>query len=321
MSILKASLAFRELDHGVAAFQLIFTLLSYFGSLYFAILTFDRLYLSLPFMVVCGLSAVRLYMLQHDCMHRCFVSQRWLNDLIGVLLSPFTLSPFFVCKHNHGLHHSHIGDLDRRETFEINVLTVEEFRNLSTLKKISYRLYRSPFILLVVGPFLVYAIVHRFPKNTLKGGFLWDVLAHNILLLGFVFLISTVSGWSGVIAWLISVYFGVSLGAFIPYVEHNFEDVHWGRKPDLDFQTAALEGSAVLDFGDVFHFVTANIGFHDLHHLNPKVPSYRLKTCYEKLEDQGLIQSRKIQWGEAVSSLRWKLWDEKNQKMVTFAAA
>ena len=77
----------------------------------------------------------------------------------------------------------------------------------------------------------------------------------------------------------------------------------------------------MLDFGDAFHFVTANIGFHDLHHLNPMVPSYNLKRCYEQLETQGLLKSRKINVREAISCFRWKLWDEERQKMVTFAAA
>jgi omega-6 fatty acid desaturase (delta-12 desaturase) len=120
---------------------------------------------------------------------------------------------------------------------------------------------------------------------------------------------------------LLSVWFGVSFGAIIPYVEHNFEDVHWGRRPELTAQIAALEGSAVLDFGRVFHWLTANIGYHDLHHLNPMIPNYNLRKCHEQLEDAGLLHSRKISIREAVTCFGWKLWDEEQERMVTFAAA
>lgn len=300
--------------------QLAGTLFAYFGFLWLAIAQVEHWYIVLPAAAACGVTAVRLYMLQHDCMHRCFLSPRWLNDLVGVLLSPFTLTPFAVGRHNHNLHHSHVGDLDHRDTFEINVLTVKEYRDLAPWRQVFYRLYRSPVTLIIIGPFLVYAIFHRFPKNTLKGRFLTDVLLHNLLFFGFCGLIYWVAGVTGLWVLLLSVWFGVSFGAIIPYVEHNFEDVHWGRRPELTAQIGALEGSAVLDFGRVFHWLTANIGFHDLHHLNPMIPNYNLRKCHEKLEDAGLLHSRKISIREAVTCFGWKLWDEEQERMVTFAA-
>ncbi|MGH1465818.1 MAG: fatty acid desaturase [Cognatishimia sp.] len=319
MSALKVSLAYRKISASAAVFQLVVTLFCYFSLLWSAIFLVDWLWLSLPLMAACGLAAVRLYMLQHDCMHRSFIRPRWLNDTIGVLLSPFTLTPFYTGRYNHNQHHSHVGDLDRRDTFEINVMTVQEFRAASPGQRFFYRLYRSPLTLLVVGPFLVYAVVHRFPKNTLKAGLLWDVILHNVLLACYVTGFFLLFGGQGVAILLGAIYCGVSMGAFIPYVEHNFETIHWGRRPELDAQTAALEASAVLDFGRIFHWITANIGFHDLHHLNPNIPSYNLKRAYESLERDGVLQSQKITLGEGVSCLRWKLWDEDKQRMVTFA--
>lgn len=300
--------------------QLAGTFSAYLICLWLAISQVEHWYIFIPAAAACGLLAVRLYMLQHDCMHRCFLSPRWLNDLVGVLLSPFTLTPFAVGRNNHNLHHSHVGDLDHRDTFEINVLTVDEYKQLTPWRKFLYRLYRSPVTLILVGPFLVYAIFHRFPKNTLKGRFLKDVAIHNLLFFGFYALIYWMAGMTGVWVLLLSVWFGVSFGAIIPYIEHNFEDVHWGRRPELTPQIAALESSAVLDFGKVFHWLTANIGFHDLHHLNPTIPNYNLRKCHEQLEAEGHLNSRKISIREAVTCFGWKLWDEEHQKMVTFAA-
>ncbi len=312
---------FRAISNFKALQQLGLTLAAYLIALAVAIWLAHVWWLMLPAALVAGLMAVRLYVLQHDCMHRCFMTPRWLNDFVGVLVSPLTLTPFRVGRYNHNLHHSHVGDLDHRESFEINVLTVAEYKALPLRGRFFYRLYRSPITLIVVGPFLVYAVLYRFPKNTLKAGLLKDVMMHNLLLLGYWGTLYGVAGWTGLWVLGVSVWLGTSLGAVIPYVEHNFEDVHWGRRPELTAQVAALEGSAVLDFGNAFHLLTANIGFHDLHHLNPMIPSYNLKRCHEALEEQGELQSRKIGLGEAITCFRWKLWDESQQKMVTFAGA
>ncbi|GAA6207925.1 fatty acid desaturase [Cognatishimia sp. WU-CL00825] len=320
MSALKVSLVYRKVSARAAIFQLLVTLVCYVSLLWSAVALADQIWLCLPLMAACGLAAVRLYMLQHDCMHRCFIRPRWLNDTIGILLSPFTLTPFYMGRYNHNQHHSHVGDLDRRDTFEINVMTVQEFRDASPRQRVLYRLYRSPLTLLVVGPFLVYGIVHRFPKNTIKAGLLWDVFLHNLLVVGYLTVVYLVFGGQGLAVLFGAIYCGVSMGAFIPYVEHNFETIHWGRRPELDPQTAALRASAVLDFGNVFHWVTANIGFHDLHHLNPNIPSYNLKRAYAALERDGLLQSHKITFRQGLGCLKWKLWDEEQQKMVGFAA-
>lgn len=320
MSTFRMSLAYREVDSLKALFHLVLTLAAYFGCGLSALLNLQTLWVAAPFAAVTSIMAVRLYMLQHDCLHRCFLRPKWLNDVIGIALSPFTLTPFYVGRYNHVQHHGHVGDLDHRDTFEINVLTLTEYRALPWRRRMLYRLYRHPLTLLIIGPFVVYAIFNRFPKNTRAQGFVGDVFLHNAFILALGIGIFAVARWEGIWMWAASVYLSASLGAIIPYVEHNFETVHWGRRPELTHEMASLHGSAVLDFGNVFHFLTANIGFHDLHHLNPTIPSYRLKTCHAALEAEGLIQSTKIGWGQALQSFRWKLWDEDSGRMVTFAA-
>ena len=89
-------------------------------------------------------------------------------------------------------------------------------------------------------------------------------------------------------------------------------------KPGLDFETAALEGSSVLDWGRFFDLVTMNIAYHDLHHLYAKIPGYKLKAAHQSLEAEDLIQSEKIGFIDSLKCLRWKLYDEDNLKMVPF---
>ena len=104
----------------------------------------------------------------------------------------------------------------------------------------------------------------------------------------------------------------------MPYVVHNFETIHWGTKPELDFETAALQGSAVLDWGSFMDWAFLNIGYHDLHHLNAKIPGYKLKAAHQELERLQLITSEKITFIDGLKCLRWKLYDEAAGKMIPF---
>nr|WP_256372992.1 fatty acid desaturase [Pseudoruegeria sp. HB172150] len=273
---------------------------------------------ALPFMCVTATCAVRLYMLQHDCGHGSFFTSRKLNDRMGTLLSPFTLTPYKAVRYNHNLHHAHIGNLDRRDSTEIYVMTVDEYLAAPWWKKLGYRFYRSFFLLFLVGPTLLYVIRYRFPRNALKSG-IGDVVLHDAMVVGFLALLWTLWGPVALAVWLGSVIIGVSCGVVIPYVQHNFEEVFWARPKDLQFDQAAVEGSAVLDFGDFFDLCTANIAYHDLHHLNANIPCYNLKRCYRELEPT--FKSRRIGWREAAGTLRWKLWDEETGRMVPFPSS
>jgi omega-6 fatty acid desaturase (delta-12 desaturase) len=317
MNIAKITRPYTIKNNRRASLELIATFASYLAFLIAAIMSAPNWMLVLPFMALNGIAAVRLYMLQHDCMHRSFFTSRRANDVVGTLLSPFTLTPYKSTRYSHNMHHAHVGDLDRRDAFEIDIMTLDEFRTAPILKKLWYRLYRSPFTLVFAGPFIFYVILRRFPRNGIKTG-VGDVLLHNAMLGAFVFCIFSFSGWTGVLIFLGAIYLGVSPGALIPYVVHNFEAAHWGRKPELTFESAALSNTSVLDLGSVFDFVTANIAYHDLHHLNAMIPSYNLKTCYREVAPH--LNSVKVNWGEIPRCLKWKLYDEENNQMVGFSA-
>ena len=309
--------AYTTRDNRTATLNVVATLALYMASLLGAIVLFrnGHWYLGLPAMAVSAICGVRIYMLQHDCGHGSYFTSRRVNDFVGRLLSPFSLTPFNATRYNHNLHHRHIGDLDRRESSEIYVMTTAEYREASLARRLGYRFYRSFFVLFLVGPTLLYVIQYRFPKNARKAG-LADLWVHNAMVAAFLAALWLGFGWTGLAVWLGSVAMAVSTGVLIPYVHHNFETVYWGRKPGHDFETAAMEGSAVLDFGRFFDLCTANIAYHDLHHLNANIPIYKLKWCHRDLSPH--FNPVRIGLIDGLRCIRWKLWDEKTGRMVTF---
>jgi len=279
--------------------------------------TLGNWWLTVPAALTASAMGLRIYMIQHDCLHRSFFTSRRLNDGVGTLLSPIAMTPYKATRYIHGLHHTYVSDLERRDAFEIFTMTLKEWQSAPGWKRLQYRVYRSPVLLILIGPFVLYGILRRMPLYGLKTG-LGDLIFHNVLLGAYIGLIWWAAGWAGIGFWVGSVYIACVFGALIPYVVHNFEFIHWGRRPEMTFAHAALEGSAVLDWGRLFHLVTMNIGYHDLHHLNAKIPGYKLRSAHRALEAGGLLQSEKIGFLQGLGCLRWKLYDEENGRMIPF---
>ncbi|SDI01563.1 fatty acid desaturase [Lutimaribacter saemankumensis] len=308
---------YTEKDDRIAA-------LSYFGTfaVYFAALGLGtwalasvHWILAAPFVVVLGFASVRLYVLQHDCGHASLFSKRQWNDWAGYGLSVFTLTPYAVMRHNHNLHHAHVGNLDHREDGEVYTMTLAEWQRAGRVERLIYRVYRNPVLMLGLGGLYTYFIRYRWPRNTQDVGVL-GVAAHNVLVLAWFALVWLAGGWAGLSVLLASAVLAGVIGVFLVYLQHNFEDTHWDRRPDLNPQVAALQGSSCLNLGHWWDIGTGNIAYHDIHHFNPRIPSYRLRKCHFAMD--AIAPMRRIGWAEALASFRLKLWDEEAGRLVPF---
>jgi omega-6 fatty acid desaturase (delta-12 desaturase) len=170
--------------------------------------------------------------------------------------------------------------------------------------------------MLSLGGIYAYMIAYRWPRNTLRVG-VWGVVVHNLLVAGYVWLVWAAFGGAGLVVLGLSALLAGVIGVFLVYLQHNFEDTYWDRKPELDFRKATLEGSSSLDLGHWWDIGTGNIAYHDLHHFNPGIPSYNLRRAQKNLPD-ALRSHDEIRWPEALASFRLKLWDEDSRKLVPF---
>ena len=170
--------------------------------------------------------------------------------------------------------------------------------------------------MLPLGAFLTYFIAYRWPRNTRDVG-ATGVIVHNLMIVGLVLGIWAGLGLAGLAVWFAASMLGGMIGVFLVYLQHNFEDTYWDRKPDLDFRRATLVGSSSLDLGWWWDLGTGNIAYHDLHHYNPGIPSYNLRRCQHDLP-QHLQSHAPIRWPEALRSFTLKLWDEDDGRLVPF---
>ena len=306
---------FCDKDNRLAALSYFGTFAVYFTSFYLAVTFVHLWWVLIPMGMVMGLAAVRLYVLQHDTGHHSLFETRQQNELAGHGLSVFTFAPFEAMKQNHNLHHGFIGNLDHRETGEIHTMTLREWQRAGFWQRLVYRLYRNPLVLIPLGSAFTYFIRYRWPKNALRFG--WKGVAlHNLAIAVFLGALYALAGWTGIAVWLGASFFGGMIGVFLVYLQHNFEDTYWDRRPDLDPQIAAIQGSSCLDFGAWFDHTVACITLHDIHHFNARIPSYRLRACHYSIPEE--YAPRRIKFPEAVAALNLKLWDEDQMRLVPF---
>lgn len=302
-------------DDRIAAASYLGTFAVYFATLGLALFWSVWWPVTAALIVVNALSGVRLYVLQHDCGHHSLFASRRANDLAGYGLSTFTLTPYRTMQVNHNSHHAHVGNLDARDTGEIHTMTLREFRAATPWERLKYRLYRNPLLMLPVGGILTYAIRYRWPRNTTRVG-IPEVMAQNAALALWVAAIWLAAGDRGLVIYALTVAVAGTVGVFCVYLQHNFEETHWDRPPSHNIREASLHGSSALDLGWWFDLATGNIAYHDLHHFNPRIPSYRLRQCHRALRDR--FQLPTIGWAAALRSFTLKLWDEDRHRLVPF---
>ena len=104
-------------------------------------------FLSLVFIIPSALFLVRLFCIQHDCGHGTFFRHKKINDWVGRIIGILTFTPYELWRKDHATHHSNSGNLQQRGIGDVTTLTLEEYKNLSFIKKINYRIYRTPLVM------------------------------------------------------------------------------------------------------------------------------------------------------------------------------
>jgi omega-6 fatty acid desaturase (delta-12 desaturase) len=260
---------------------------------------------------------VRLFILQHDCGHGSFFKSKAANDALGRVLAISTCTPYDRWRKNHAIHHATSGDLDRRGCGDVHLLTVGEYRNLSTRQRLMYRVYRNPFILFGIGPILYFVVWQRFTfyephlSRRERASVYWT----NLALLAAVALMSWVVGFKQFLMIHVPlVTIAASAGAWLFYVQHHFESTYWRRNEHWNYFQAGLAGSSHYALPAVLRWFTANIGLHHVHHLDSQIPNYRLQECMDANPE--LQHVARLTLMGSLSCATLKLWDEENSEMV-----
>jgi len=277
------------------------------------------LWMPLVLMPVAALLLVRIFVLFHDCVHGSLFPLKGANTVFGYLLGLLVFTPFEDWRFSHLRHHATYADLDTRGFGDIWTMTFAEYQEANKRRRVSYRLYRNPFILLGLGAVFSFLLRFRLPSYMAKRKARTNVLVTNILIAGIIVTAGLTMGFGTyVLIQLPIIWLAGAMGIWLFYVQHQFEGVYWARAKDWDPLRAAMEGSSFYELPEMLRWFSANIGYHHVHHLSPRIPNYRLKQCYNAVPE--LADNPALTLRKSLSCIRLKLWDEKEQRMVGFPA-
>jgi acyl-lipid omega-6 desaturase (Delta-12 desaturase) len=267
---------------------------------------------------------VRVFVLQHDAGHGSLFSSRSANDRAGLLLSWLTGVPFRPWLTEHNWHHANQGRLDRRGVDRVNSpMTVLEAAADPKGASLRSRLI-SPVTVFVLGAWSLIGKRKRlagfFPFRPGFPGPHPDLVAQRAGLyatllpyIGFQVVFALALGPRVWLAWAVASCLGAGLGAWLFWLQHNFE--HTLHAPDTtwDYTDVALHGSSYLALGRLGSWFTASIGLHHVHHLNPRIPNYRLEEARRAIPELAAVAP--LTTTDLAHSFTHVFWDEAAGKM------
>jgi omega-6 fatty acid desaturase (delta-12 desaturase) len=201
-------------------------------------------------------------------------------------------------------------------------MTVAEYRTLGRWRRCLVRLTNHPIVANLLLPPFVFVILYRMPFDAAKG---WrrerrGVYLTNLALAVLIGSLGLALGYGRVAAVQLPIMVIASIvGVWLFSIQHRFEHAQWMPDASWSFAVASLEGTSYLRLPRLLQWFTGNIGFHHVHHVNPRIPNYRLEECHKA--DAGFQSASTLTLCTALQALRYALWDSDLERLVPFRFA
>jgi omega-6 fatty acid desaturase (delta-12 desaturase) len=270
--------------------------------------------------VLSGLLLVRLFIIYHDAMHGAVFHKSVWGQRVMSVVGILTLSPRSVWKETHDYHHRNNCKLPSTAIGSFPVVTTRHWRRMPAKERRVYAFIRHPLTILFGYFFLFLAGMcgSAFLRNPREH---WACGVAPIVHFGLAGLVWATLGLPSALAGVIGPLFvACAVGGYLFYAQHNYPGVQFAKRTEWSYHDAALASSSYFRMSPVMHFFTGNIGYHHVHHLNHKIPFYRLPEAMAAIPE--LQSPGETSWhpADVWGALRLKLWDPRTQEMVPFPA-
>jgi omega-6 fatty acid desaturase (delta-12 desaturase) len=263
-----------------------------------------------------GLLILRFFVIYHDQQHHAILPGSRLAEGLMRIFGIFALSPSSIWRSSHNHHHNHNSKLRGSHIGSFPIMTRANFLKSSRAKRFNYLFMRHPLTILF-GYFLVFfygmCVYPFFDKPREHYDCLIAIVVHFVLVTAVAFFF----GWLALLLTLAAPFFIADcIGAYLFYAQHNFPGVLFNDNAGWTYDKAALQSSSYMKTGPVWAWFTANIGYHHIHHLNSRIPFYRLPEVMEGVPELKRPKTTSLYPMEIIRCLRLKVWDVESQRMV-----
>ena len=267
--------------------------------------------------ICCGLLYVRMFVIYHDYQHRAILQRsviaEWLMKAIGIYL----LAPQTIWKRSHEHHHNNNSKLTITGIGSYPTITKERFLNLTKKERRIYLINRHPLTIIFgyVTLFIYWLNLKSFIQSPGKhldsllalifhgaaGTAIWYFLGFEVFLL----------------SWFLPFFLAFAIGSYLFYCQHNFPGAKFRENHDWKYDYAALASTSFMVMNPVMQWFTGNIGYHHVHHLNSRIPFYRLMEAMKSMPELKNVPTTSWNPVEIAQCFALKLWDPEKEKMIT----
>jgi len=271
-----------------------------------------------PCSILAGLVFVRMFVIFHDFQHGTILQDSPLASLMMFAYGISTLTPPSIWKRSHNHHHKHNGRMVRASIGSYPLMTTAGYALATRGERMRYIVARHPLTMLLgYGSLFVFGMCLRpfiaRPREHWDGGI--ALILHAALIVALAIGAPDVL----VFAYMIPLMLAGAVAAYLFYAQHNFPGFEIKPPGDWDFAFASLKSSSFLNTGPLMAWFTGNIGYHHVHHLNARIPFYRLPEAMAAVEELQSPRTTSLNPAEIYRCLRLKLWDSQKCRLVNFA--
>jgi omega-6 fatty acid desaturase (delta-12 desaturase) len=228
----------------------------------------------------------------------------------------FILSPTSIWKRSHDHHHNHNSKLFSASIGSYPIATKKKFEEMNGRQRFEYLAIRHPATI-ALGYFSMFIFgmcIASFVSSPRKH---FDSLIALVLHVSISVLLFILLGWQ---LWFFFFFLpfliGFAMGAYLFYAQHNFPGVTFSENNEWAYEKAAMESSSYMVMNPVMAWLTGNIGYHHIHHLNSKIPFYRLPEVMKHFKELQQCKRTSLKITEIIACLRLKIWDQEKRRMI-----
>ncbi len=265
--------------------------------------------------LLAGLTLVRLFVILHDYQHHSILQHSMLAEILFTLFGILILVPPSIWKRTHDYHHNHNSKLFSSSVGSFPIVTKQKFFESSPADRRLYLLIRHP-LTIALGYFSVFFYgmsIQSFISSPRRH---WDSIIAVVVHVALTFFTIWFFGW---MAWLLLILIpfliASALGAYLFYAQHNFPGVTFKADIEWSYDHAALESSSYMVMNPFWKWMTANIGYHHIHHINSRIPFYRLPEAMREIPELQQAKLTSLNPSDIIACFRLKVWDPERNEM------
>ena len=269
--------------------------------------------------ILAGLLILRLFVIYHDQQHQAILPKSRVASILMHVFGILALTPTSVWSRSHNYHHNHNSKLRGSNIGSFPIMTKEQFLKSTRTERVKYLFMRHPltilfgYVFVFIGGFCIYPFIEEPGEH-------FDCLIALLTHVAIGALLTVFLGWPALLLTLVvPVFISGAIGSYLFYAQHNFPSVSFNDAAGWTYEKAATQSSSFMKTGRIMSWFTGNIGHHHIHHLNARIPFYRLPEVVRDIPELQIAKNTSLNPMEILRCLRLKVWDVESQRMVGLA--